>query len=148
MACVCGKQGCLEAEACGPAIAARARQAIEADPQAGAVLLEAVSCQAEVLTAKEISRAAEMGQPLAQRVLTASAQFLGRGLGGAITLMNPQRVILGGGVAKSGPTWWQVVRDTARAYTLPEIPVDITPASLGDDAPLWGAIALAQRLIR
>jgi glucokinase len=68
-------------------------------------------------------------------------------LGGAITLMNPQRVVLGGGVTKSGEGWWRVVRETARAQALPEIPVDIVLASLGDDAPLWGAVALAQRLI-
>jgi glucokinase len=39
------------------------------------------------------------------------------------------------------------VRRAARANTLPEISVDITPAALGGDAPLWGAIALAESLL-
>jgi glucokinase len=147
MPCVCGKKGCLEAEACGPAIALRARQTIEADPEAGAAMLQVMDCHPQAITAKEINRAAEAGQPLARAILTDSARFLGQGLGGAITLMNPQRVVLGGGVTKSGEGWWQTVRKAARYHTLPEIPVDIVPAGLGDDAPLWGAAALAQRLI-
>jgi glucokinase len=62
----------------------------------------------------------------------------------AITLMNPTRVVVGGGVAKAGARWWQVLRESAQARVLPEMRVDIQPAQLGDDAPLWGAIALAE----
>ncbi|MEI6150336.1 MAG: ROK family protein, partial [bacterium] len=66
--------------------------------------------------------------------------------GSAINLMNPERVVLGGGVTKSGERWWRIVRDTARQHALPQMRVDIVPAALGDDAPLWGAAALAQKL--
>jgi glucokinase len=61
--------------------------------------------------------------------------------------MNPDRVVLGGGVTKSGDLWWQMVREVARANALRPITVDIVPAALGDDAPLWGAIALAEGLL-
>jgi glucokinase len=54
---------------------------------------------------------------------------------------------LGGGVTNAGERWWAQVRRAARANTLPEISVDITPAALGGDAPLWGAIALAESLL-
>ena len=54
-----------------------------------------------------------------------------------------RRVVLGGGITKSGERWWEVVRRTARAVALPQVRIDIVPAALGDDAPLWGAIALA-----
>ncbi|MBI3760808.1 MAG: ROK family protein, partial [Chloroflexi bacterium] len=80
---------------------------------------------------------------LAEAVLTEAARALGHGLGTAITLMNPQRVILGGGVTKAGERWWRAVRSAARANVLPGMTVDIVPAALGDDAPLWGAVALA-----
>jgi glucokinase len=40
------------------------------------------------------------------------------------------------------------VRETARFQALPQIRVDIQPASLGDDAPLWGAVALAEMICR
>jgi glucokinase len=76
--------------------------------------------------------------------LAAAAQALGAGLGGAINLMNPERVVLGGGVTKSGARWWQIVRETARGHVLPQTRVEIAPAALGDDAPLWGAIGLAE----
>ena len=64
------------------------------------------------------------------------------GIGNACNLINPERVVLGGGITKSGERWWQTVRDTARATAIPQIRVDIVPAAFGDDAPLWGAIAL------
>jgi glucokinase len=55
---------------------------------------------------------------------------------------------LGGGVTKSGESWWQTVCNAARANTLPEIRVEIVPAAFGDDAPLWGAVALAESMIK
>ncbi len=131
-ACVCGKRGCLEVEASGPAIARRLRERLPA----GAT---------DDITAEFVARRAQQGDPLAQEVMDQAAQILGEGLGIALNLMNPQRIVLGGGVTKSGERYWSIVRETARAYALlPAVRVDIRPAALGDDAPLWGAVALAQ----
>jgi glucokinase len=77
-------------------------------------------------------------------VLEVSAQALGKGIGAAANLMNPERFVLGGGVTKAGERWWQTVRQVARNTALPEIRIEVEPAALADDAPLWGAIALAQ----
>jgi glucokinase len=63
-------------------------------------------------------------------------------------LVNPQRFILGGGVTKSGQRFWDGIRRAARATALPEVQFEILPATLGDDAPLWGAVALAEDLLR
>lgn len=142
-ACVCGRRGCLEIMACGPAIARRARERLEAEPGMGAILRRLIQNDHAALTAEHVSRAALEGDPLAEDVLLAAARDLGTGIGNALSLMNPQRVVLGGGVAKSGQNYWAEVRRAARANTLPEISADIVPAALGDDAPLWGAIALA-----
>lgn len=142
MQCVCGKRGCVEAEASGTAIARRARRMIDANVVDGMDMLNMLGVSAHEITAADVSRAAAGGNALARLILTESARHLGRGIGNAINLMNPQRVILGGGVTKAGKLWWNVVRHTARQYTLPETPVDIVPATLGDDAPLWGAVAL------
>jgi len=46
-------------------------------------------------------------------------------------------------VTKSGQRWWKMVRQTARQIALPEVSLDIVPAALEDDAPLWGGVALA-----
>ena len=146
-ACVCGKAGCLEAEACGPAIAAAAQAAVRGDARVGVRLLALTGGRTEAITAQHVARAAAEGDTLAQAVLDRAAQALGAGLGTAINLMNPERVCLGGGVTKSGERWWRVVRETARAHALPQISVEIVPAALGDDAPLWGAAAFAESLL-
>ncbi len=166
MACVCGKQGCVEAEACGPAIARRMQMLVDEYPEWGRPFREWVERNAGErlgtvgtrgnseegarlhFTAKEVNAAAHGNIFLARQVLTEAGSFLGQGLGAVCNVMNPQRIILGGGVTKSGPLWWEAVRNTARTHALPEVDVEIVPAELGDDAPLWGAAALAGERMR
>ena len=148
--CPCGRRGCLEAEASGPAMVNRAKLALSKKKgktgqrnHKGKRLLELAEGKPEKITAQLISQAGAEGDKLSQKILKDSAEKLGRGLAVALTLMNPDRVILGGGVTKSGECWWQVVQETTRAATPADISVEIVPAALGDDAPLWGAVALA-----
>ncbi len=141
--CVCGRRGCVEALACGPAIARAALEQMRAQPH----LVTALRAFDDSLTAAEVARAANAGDEFAQRVLDDAARALGFGIGTAITLLNPARVIVGGGVSKSGERWWSAMRAAARANTLQQMRVDIVPAALGDDAPLWGAIALAEQIL-
>ena len=144
--CLCGRRGCVEIMACGPAIARAARAQLSAEPSAGAKLRVLIGNDLDALTTERVSSAANAGDELARAVIDAAAHALGFGIGTAITLMNPARVVLGGGVTKSGERWWSEVRAAARANTLPQMRADIVPAALGDDAPLWGAIALAEDL--
>jgi len=145
--CTCGRRGCLEALAAGPAIARRARERLLAEPQAGSLLRQLAGGDGEAVTAEHVSRAAEAGDMLARQILDEAARALGLGIGNAIALMNPQRVVVGGGVAKAGERYFEVVRAAARANVLRGMTVDIVPAMLGDDAPLWGAMALAEELV-
>jgi glucokinase len=144
--CICGRRGCVEAMACGPAIVRAARERLLAEPNAITKLRELKT--RGNLAAAEVACAANAGDELAGAVMDDAARALGFGIGTAITLLNPARVVIGGGVSKSGDRWWSVVRASARANTLPQMRVEIVPAALGDDAPLWGAIALAENLIR
>lgn len=146
--CTCGRRGCLEAVAAGAAIARRARERLAAEPQAGEILRGLVGGDAGAITAKHVSQAAQAGDELAQQVLEEAARALGFGIGCAIALMNPERVVVGGGVAKSGERYFEAVAAAARANVLQGMRVDIVPAALGDDAPLWGAVALAERLVK
>ncbi|HFQ93708.1 MAG TPA: ROK family protein, partial [Anaerolineae bacterium] len=145
--CVCGRRGCLEAEACGPGIANRARLYLAKAGAQGEKLLQAAGGAPENITAKLVAQIAAGGDAFSRMVLLESAQRLGVGLANAINLMNPHCVILGGGVSKSGELWQRTVRQTANANTLPEISARIIPAAFSDDAPLWGALALAQNLL-
>jgi len=152
--CACGRCGCTEAEACGWAIAAKARERLEAGLpasrawklEAGGALLALAGGRPETVTARMVAQAAAEGDALAQDVMDDAARALGSALGVAISLLNPERVVLGGGVTKSGERWWRTVRAEARAAAFAHSRADIVPAALGDDAPLWGAVALAELL--
>lgn len=150
--CLCGKRGCVERLASGPYIAQRAREWLRAQPDRGWALRALTggdpsvpSGQAvEAITAELVSQAAAQGDDLAWEVLEVAAWALGIGIGNAANLVNPERFVLGGGVTKAGERFWEVVRRTARETALPEVHFDVVPAALGDDAPLWGAVALAE----
>lgn len=130
--CVCGKRGCVEAIGSGTNIA---RLMNERDRR-------------QSWTAADVNAAAEAGDAPARAVMATAARALGQGLGYAITLMNPEQIVIGGGVAGAGPYYWQVLRETAAAYVLPEMRArtarNIGPAGLGGESPLWGAVALAE----
>jgi glucokinase len=128
--CLCGKRGCVERLASGPYMA----QDVAA----------ARGIPVAQLSGKLVAEWAALGEETAVAILERGAWGLGVGLGNAANLLNPSRILLGGGVTKSGDRWWQLVRQTARATALPEIQFDIAPAALGDDAPLWGGVALAE----
>jgi glucokinase len=100
----------------------------------------------EAVTGQIVSQAASLGDELASEVLETAGWALGVGIGNVANLMNPQRFVLGGGVTKAGANFWEVVRRVARETALPEVNFDIVPAALGDEAPLWGAVALANDL--
>ena len=142
--CVCGRRGCVEQLACGPAIARMARERLEKNPVRGNILRELIENNLSQVTALRVNQAARAGDELAREVMDDAAHALGFALGNVICLMNPQRIIIGGGVSKAGEHYFETVSAAARENVMPELrdAVDIVPAALGDDAPLWGALAL------
>ena len=151
--CLCGKRGCVERLASGVYMARDVREMLEKEPrrsegrEGGEKVRELVGGNLELVTGKVVSEAAVLGDKLAQEILYRGAWGLGVGIGNVANLMNPQRFVLGGSVTKAGERWWEVVRKTARETALPEVDLEIVPATLADDAPLWGAVALAQEAL-
>lgn len=145
--CLCGKRGCVERLASGPYIAKQVREWLREKPHQGELLRNLVKNNLDAITAVEVSQAAAQGDDLAWQALQQAAWALGVGIGNAANLINPQRFILGGGVTKAGERFLEVVRQVARETALPEVEFDIVLAAKGDEAPLWGAVALAQDLI-
>lgn len=143
--CSCGKKGCLEAMAAGPAISRQAITCLETEKDAGFQLRQLCKHDLDLITAEMVSQAANEGDGLAEDILRKAAYFLGVGIGQALSIINPERVVLGGGVTKAGKKYWKEVRRSATENSLPGITVDIVPAKFKDDAPLWGAIALANQ---
>jgi glucokinase len=146
--CLCGKRGCVERLASGPYMALDAKEVLRNEPQRrresrGEILRELVGNDLELITGQVISEAALKGDELARELLYRSGWALGMGIGNVANVVNPQRFVLGGGVTKAGELFWDVVRKVAREVALPEVSFEVVGAALGDDAPLWGAVALA-----
>lgn len=93
-----------------------------------------------------MSQAAVQGDELAIAALETAGWALGIAIGNVANLINPQRFVLGGGVTKAGDRFWDKIRRVARDTALPEVHFDIVAAALGDEAPLWGAVALTEDL--
>ncbi|BAZ27270.1 ROK family protein [Kalymmatonema gypsitolerans NIES-4073] len=150
--CLCGKRGCVERLASGPYMAQDVREVLRNEPQRhreprGEILRELVGDNLELITGKVVSEAAAAGDNLAQEILYRASWALGVGIGNVANLINPQRFVLGGGVMKAGEDFWEVLQRVARETALPEVNFEIVPAALGDDAPLWGAVALAEDVL-
>jgi len=142
--CLCGRgNGHLEALASGTAIARMAREAVQAG-RSSAVLALAAG-RPEAITASLVEQAAREGDAVAREVFSRAATYLGVGLANLIHVLNPQRIIIGGGVSKAGELLFDPVRREARARTFerPGGDVEIVPAALGDDVGAVGAAAVA-----
>ena len=146
--CLCGKHGCLERLASGPYIAQQAQEWLRSQPLRGQVLRSLSDNNLDAITSQLVSQAAAQGDELAIDALAQAGWALGVAIGNVANLINPQRFVLGGGVTKAGDSFWEVIRRVARETALPEVHFDIVPAALGDEAPLWGAVALAEDLLR
>ncbi len=143
--CTCGNRGCLEALAGGWAFARQAREAVSADPKAGAFLLQMAGEKPERLTAKLVAEAAKEDDPLAQRLVDEAARALTAGAVTLIHAFNPCRLILGGGVIEGLPHLIDVIARGVREKALPASVerLKVMRAELGGDAGVIGAAMLA-----
>lgn len=138
--CVCGMKGCLEALASSSAITSAARRALESGEAS------ALSSAAQ-LDVRAIIEAAEGGDALAGRVLLEAGEYLGLGASYLMNLLNPQMVVIGGGVVEGSAQLIEAVRSSASKHTLNYDSVKIVPSVLGDQAPLTGAVLSAMDLL-
>jgi glucokinase len=136
--CTCGSRGCLEVYASATAIVRMTR---ETQPRYPNSLLH----MSEALTSEKIYRAGLEGDELALEVLRRMGVYLGIGLASLVNLLNPEIIVIGGGVSYGWDLFEkhmnQQVRE--RAFLLPAQRVKITRAECGDDAGLLGAARLA-----
>jgi glucokinase len=141
--CGCGRRGHLEAYASRTAIVARLREAVDAGEPS--MLRERLRDPARQVKSKPLARAVQAKDPLAVRVITEAAEYLGLGMASLINLWNPQRIVLGGGVIARVELLLEVASRHARELAL-EVPagaVDIVRAGLGDNSGIVGAALLA-----
>ncbi len=97
--CWCGGRGCLALYASGRGIAEAARALVARDP--GAALLEAAGGDPRAITAPLVFRAAVEGDPVASAVVDEACRALGAMIGTVVNGLNPEVVVITGGVAAS-----------------------------------------------
>ncbi|HQP45152.1 MAG TPA: ROK family protein, partial [Thermoanaerobaculales bacterium] len=140
-----GERGCFECEASGTAVGLLARRALEQGRQSAI----AASSGGEV-TAEAVFRAADSGDALALEVLDHAVEAMAMGIANIVSILNPEIVVLGGGLFQSdlrllGPVRSRVAR---WAQPLAAAAVRIEPSGLGEDAGLYGAAKLAWDSVR
>jgi glucokinase len=146
--CHCPNRGCLEAYVGGWAIAERAQQAVRAAPREGQRLVS-LAGSVEGVTAATVSGAYREGDLLARRLVEETGRYLAAGVVSIVNVFNPCVLVLGGGVVEGIPELIQIVKDVVPAMALEASvgELKIVKASLGADAGVIGAAALAQDLV-
>ena len=97
--CGCGKPGCIEVLAAGPAIGARARAKLAADPSRHSTILDLANGNASAVTSELVGQAYAAGDPVARDVLLETVHLLTTWLGNIVDLLDPDVLVVGGGVA-------------------------------------------------
>ena len=138
-----GRLGCLEFLGAGPAVARLAENALR--KKARSLIRTIAEKQGGEITAEVVAAAARRGDATARRVLEEVGSNLGRGVAGIISLLNPDVVVLGGGLASAGDLILRPLRRAARQWGQPLATrqVRIVRSELGDDAGILGAARYA-----
>jgi glucokinase len=140
--CGCGNRGCWEQVASGQAVDRMAQE--DAARNAGGGI--ALAAAGEPVTGRHAARAARSGDRSARRIFAEVGRRLGEGIAGLVNILDPEVVVIGGGVADEGDlllapareAFWETV-ELRRGR--PDVP--LIPAELGNEAGAIGAAALA-----
>jgi glucokinase len=142
--CGCGKRGCIEVLAAGPAIARRARAKISEQPVRESLLRKLSGDNAETLSSEMVGQANAAGDPLAREILLETVDLLAVWLGNIVDLLEPEVLIIGGGVAAMLNPFFGELRERTAAQSLnsraAEIP--LLHAHYGSESGIAGGAAL------
>ena len=138
--CECGNTGCLEVCASATAIVRMTRDALSKHPASRLSSLAAAD-----LTAREVADAAALGDDLALEIFRRVGIFLGIAAANIVNTLNPEMIVIGGGVSGAFDLFAQTAREemARRAFPVPAQRCKIVKAECGDDAGLLGAAWLA-----
>ncbi|MGC1453273.1 MAG: ROK family protein [Candidatus Sulfotelmatobacter sp.] len=141
--CGCGKRGCIEVLAAGPAIGARARAKLVREPSQSTMLDLAKGKMADV-TSELVGQAYVAGDPLAREILLETVDVLAPWLGNIVDLLDPDVLVMGGGVAVMLNPLFDEIRNRLPSWCVnphaSEIP--LVMAHYGADAGIAGGAAL------
>lgn len=138
--CGCGKMGCLETVSSATGIIRMGKDAVARGERTSLSLVEKI-------TAKDVFDAAKAGDEVSIRIVNRAAYYIGKSLAAVALVLNPELVIIGGGVSKAGDILFDEIRSVFAELT-PEptqAGLRIVPAVLGNDAGIVGAAGLFLR---
>ena len=142
--CGCGKRGCIEVLASGTAIARRAREKLAAEPARHSALRQLSGGKLEMINSEMVGQANTVGDALAAEILLETVELLAVWLGNIVDLLEPEVMIMGGGVAALLTPYFQELRKRLARHCVnsryAEIP--LVPAYYGADSGIAGGAAL------
>lgn len=136
--CGCGNIGCLEALSSGTAIGRRGQEAVRSK-------VETSLKNYDEITSFEVFTEAKKGDAVAMDIVDEALTYLGIGIANAISIFDPEMIVIGGGVTKAGDIVFDKVREVVnkRCFKAMSESTKILPAGLGTDAGVVGSVALA-----
>lgn len=145
--CGCGHEGCWEQYASGSALTKHARRAVVSRPDRGGAIISAAGGAGEKIKGQHVTKAAQAGDALAVEVFAELGHWIGHGAASVAALLDPEVIVIGGGVAAVGDLILLPARAAYkdRLSALGHRPVArIELAALGNDAGIVGAADLAR----
>ena len=144
--CGCGNKGCFEALASRTAIFRQIQSAVKEGQKT--VLTEMLGDNLNDLRSGDLRKAIKRGDKFVERVIEEAAEYTGIAVANVINLINPEVVVLGGGVIDAlEDEMMAIIVETARDYALPgtDKGIEIIASKLGDDAGITGGAVLAKK---
>ena len=147
--CGCGLRGCLERYGSGTALGVNGWELATFRPDYAARIIELSGGDANRISGKAVTAAAREGDPAALECYARLGRALGQGLADLAAVLDPEVIVMTGGLTEAGPILLEPVTAAFRAHLTaharrPEIPVLISSA--GQDAGLVGAADLARQV--
>jgi glucokinase len=138
--CGCGTRGCIEALASGPAMVRRTRALLKKDPSTPSLLRKRRRLDPPIIAA-----AARRGDRVAKAIIDETGFLVGVWLGSIVSLLDPEAIVIGGGVAQIGRPLFAKIRATLPHFTINRrfarrLPV--LPAKLQKNVGIYGAASL------
>ena len=145
--CGCGRRGCLEALASRTAMTKQFQKAIKKKGKKS-VISKLTNGDLSAIRSGVLAKAIRANDKLTLKIFKKATKYLGIGIGSIVNFLNPEMIILGGGVVEAlDDTFLDNIRAAAAKYALPNTldGVQIVRAKLGDNSGILGAAALARQ---
>lgn len=142
--CNCGRYGCLETISSATGIVRQAKDKIKENPDS---TLATFYAGQDNITAKDIFQLADSGDVICKNIIKHAAEVLGLAISNLTVVINPSRILIGGGVSQAGESYVSLIDDAFRRYTLAKAGevCDLKIAQLGNDAGIIGAAFLVKQ---